>query len=292
MAASRIELANLNGRAQLVMSDKLIDVERRSARRFSYKPMDVIEVWEPFCEWAREQQPDADSRPLVAAQLSAPVPAPTQLFAIGLNYREHAQETSATLPKEPMVFTKFASCLCGPHAEIPIVSDAVDFEVELCAVVGRGGRRIRAERALAHVAGYCVGQDISDRKRQRADVPPQFSLAKSAACFGPLGPTLVGRDSVPDPQALRLSCDVDGQRMQDASTSDMIFPVAELIAYLSRYCELRPGDLIFTGTPSGVGVARKPPLFLRPGQRIESAIEGLGKLDNRCVEGVPSTSSD
>ncbi|MFI5306298.1 MAG: fumarylacetoacetate hydrolase family protein [Polyangiales bacterium] len=292
MTSARIELVNLNGRAQLVVDGTLIDVERRSARRFSYKPMDVIELWEPFCEWAREQRPDEDASRLVPARLSAPVPAPSQLFAIGLNYRAHAQETSANLPKEPMVFTKFQSCLCGPYAEIPIVSDSVDWEVELCVVIGRGGRRIKAERALEHVAGYCVGQDISDRKRQRADVPPQFSLAKSAACFGPLGPALVAAVSLPDPSALRLTCDVDGERMQDARTADMIFSVPELVAYLSRYCELRPGDLIFSGTPSGVGVARNPPRFLQPGQRIESAIEGIGKLDNRCVPGVASAGSD
>jgi 2-keto-4-pentenoate hydratase/2-oxohepta-3-ene-1,7-dioic acid hydratase in catechol pathway len=284
MTGGRIELANLGGRAQLVMDGRLIDVERRSARRFSHEPMDVIDLWEPFCDWAREQRPDDSCPPIDPARLSAPVPAPSQLFAIGLNYRAHAQETGAALPKEPMVFTKFPSCLAGPCAQVPITSDSIDWEVELCVVVGRGGRRIAAERALEHVAGYCVGQDISDRRRQRADVPPQFSLAKSAAAFGPLGPALVDRGSVPDPSALRLTCDVDGQRMQDGRTADMIFSVPELLAYLSSYCELRPGDLIFTGTPAGVGIGRKPPVFLRPGQRIESEISGLGRLDNRCVE--------
>jgi 2,4-diketo-3-deoxy-L-fuconate hydrolase len=286
MTQARIELANFNGRAQLIVDRRLIDVERRSARRFSHDPMEVLRVWEPFCDWAREQQADEHCPALDPARLSACVPAPSQLFAIGLNYRAHAQETGAALPKQPMVFTKFQSCLAGPCAEIALTSDTVDWEVELCVVLARGGRAIAAERALEHVAGYCVGQDISDRGRQRADNPPQFSLAKSAAGFGPIGPALVAAEAIPDPAGLRLTCDVDGERMQDGRTADMVFSVPELIAYLSRYCEMRPGDLIFTGTPAGVGAGHKPPRFLRPGERIESEIQGLGRLDNRCVSGA------
>ncbi len=286
MTSARIELANLQGRAQLIADGRLIDVERRSGRRFSSAPMEVLAVWESFCEWAREQRADESCAVLEPERLAACVPAPSQLFAIGLNYRAHARETGAPLPKEPMVFTKFQSCLCGPRAQVPIGSAFVDWEVELCVAIGRGGRAIAAERALEHVAGYCVGQDISDRQRQRADNPPQFSLAKSGECFGPIGPALVAAESVPEPGNLRLTCEVDGERMQEGCTADMVFPVPELIAYLSRYCELRAGDLIFTGTPSGVGAGRRPPRFLLPGERVRSEIENLGVLENLCVEAV------
>jgi 2-keto-4-pentenoate hydratase/2-oxohepta-3-ene-1,7-dioic acid hydratase in catechol pathway len=206
------------------------------------------------------------------------------VIGIGVNYRAHAQEAAMELPNQPMVFTKFPSCLVGPRADIVLSSGTVDWEVELVVVMGRRAHRVPAERALAHVAGYCVGQDVSDRRLQFADKPPQFSLGKSLDTFGPLGPALVMLDAVRDPNDLAIRCDIDGVVMQDGRTSDMIFSVPELIAFLSARLPLDPGDLIFTGTPAGVGSTRNPRRYLRAGEVVTSTIEGLGTLVNRCVE--------
>jgi 2-keto-4-pentenoate hydratase/2-oxohepta-3-ene-1,7-dioic acid hydratase in catechol pathway len=204
------------------------------------------------------------------------------VFAIGLNYKSHAEEAGLPLPGKPMVFTKFPNCLVGPRAEVRLSSEYVDWEVELVVVVGRRGRGIAEAQALAHVAGYAVGQDISDRKLQFSDQPAQFSMGKSVDTFGPLGPALVSLDAVRDPNDLELTCEVGGERMQGARTSDMVFSVPELIAHLSRYCTLEAGDIIFTGTPAGVGSARTPRRYLRAGEEIVSTIESIGALRNRC----------
>jgi 2-keto-4-pentenoate hydratase/2-oxohepta-3-ene-1,7-dioic acid hydratase in catechol pathway len=162
-----------------------------------------------------------------------------------------------------------------------LFGDRVDWEVELVVAIGRRAENVSEARALEFVAGYCVGQDISDRKLQFASQPPQFSLGKSRASFGPIGPALVTLDELARPLDLALTCDLDGERMQSSRTSELIFGVPELIAYLSRHCELAPGDLLFTGTPGGVGSARKR--YLKPGETLHSEIEGLGRLRNRCV---------
>jgi len=211
------------------------------------------------------------------------VPRPQQVFGIGLNYRDHAAEAGLDIPETPMVFTKFPSCLTGPYCEIALTSDRVDWEVELVVVMGRQAHGVPQEKALDHVAGFCVGQDISDRRLQFSDRPAQFSLGKSATGYGPIGPEVVSLDALEDPGALALSCEVGGERMQEGHTRDMIFSVPELVAYLCRYCTLEPGDLIFTGTPAGVGSVRSPRRYLAPGDVITSEIEGLGGLVNRCV---------
>jgi 2-keto-4-pentenoate hydratase/2-oxohepta-3-ene-1,7-dioic acid hydratase in catechol pathway len=283
MAAARIELANLGGRAQLLRDGRVIDVHERSGGRFTADPMGVLRDWRAFLTWAREAEVRASDPALDATRLGPCVPEPGQVFGIGLNYRDHAEEAKIPVPKEPVVFTKFASCIAAPHADIALTSDRVDFEVELVVVIGEGGRDIAASDAPGRIAGYCVGQDVSDRKRQFADIPPQFSLGKSARGYGPIGPTLVAADALEYAQSLRLTCDVAGERMQDGNSRNMIFGIADLVAYLSRWCELRPGDLIFTGTPAGVGSVRDPRRYLVPGDVIESEIEGLGRLRNRCV---------
>jgi 2-keto-4-pentenoate hydratase/2-oxohepta-3-ene-1,7-dioic acid hydratase in catechol pathway len=280
-----VRLANAGGRAVLRVGDGLLDVERASGARFPADPMALLAAWDAFRAWADGRRPAEAERPWSEADLGPPVPRPRSVFAIGLNYRAHAAEARMDLPKKPMVFTKFPSCLVGPRADVLLSSAQVDWEVELVVVVGRGGRRIAAARALEHVAGYTVGQDISDRRLQFSDKPAQFSLGKSLDTFGPLGPALVTLDAFRDPNDLALTCDVAGERMQDARTSDMIFPVAELIAYLSAHLTLAPGDLVFTGTPSGVGSTRSPRRYLAPGQEIVSTIEGIGTLVNRCVAG-------
>jgi 2-keto-4-pentenoate hydratase/2-oxohepta-3-ene-1,7-dioic acid hydratase in catechol pathway len=280
-----VRVANLHGRATVVVGSEVVDVERASGGRLPADPMAALARWDALVEWAAGLRPGDAAAPLREEDLGPPVPRPAAVFAIGVNYGAHAKEAGMELPKSPMVFTKFPSCLVGPRADVVLSSNTVDWEVELVVVVGRGGRGIPEARALEHVAGYCVGQDISDRRLQFSDKPPQFSLGKSIDTFGPLGPTVVTLDAVPDPNDLRLTCDVGGERMQDGRTSDMIFGVPALVAWLSRHCTLAPGDLVFTGTPAGIGSTRDPRRYLKPGEVITSTIEGVGTLVNRCVAG-------
>lgn len=280
-----MRLANHAGRAVLLTKEGAIDLERASGGHLPSDPMRAIAAWEAVREFAARHG-GAATDPLPAeAALGPPVPAPRSVFGVGLNYRDHAREAGLELPQTPLVFTKFPSCLAGPCAEVVLSSDRVDYEVELVAVIGRGGRNISASGALAHVAGYCVGQDVSDRRVQFADKPPQFSLGKSFDGYGPIGPAIVSLDELADPEDLPLTCTIGGERLQSGRTSDMIFSVEALVAFLSRICTLAPGDLIFTGTPAGVGAVRKPPRYLAPGDVIESRIEGLGSLRNLCVAG-------
>lgn len=277
------KLANADGRAVLVLGDRIADVEESSGGKFAADPMAVLSSWDAFAGWANGVSAGAATGALNESTLGACVPRPTKVFGIGMNYREHAKEAGMEIPGSPVVFTKFPSCLTGPRANVELSSDFVDWEVELVVVIGRRGRRIAESQALAHVAGCCVGQDISDRKVQFRDKPPQFSIGKSYDSFGPIGPWLTSIDGIKNADDLALTCDVAGERMQSARTSDMIFSVAQLIAFLSNACTLEPGDLIFTGTPSGVGSTRDPRRYLRKGEEIVSEIEGLGTLKNRCV---------
>ena len=281
-----IRLANLAGRASLLVGDGVIDVARASGSRFSSDPMAALADWDAFGAWARDRT-DADLTTTTYAEhdLGPPVPRPAKVFGIGMNYRDHAAEAKLEIPKAPVVFTKFPNCISGPFADVELVSDRVDWEVELVVVIGRRGRRIAEKDARAHVAGYAVGQDVSERRMQFADKPPQFSLGKSLDGYGPIGPALVSLDAFRDPNDLALTCDVGGERMQDGRTRDMIFGVSELVAYLSRFCTLEPGDLIFTGTPAGVGSTRDPRRYLAVGEEIVSTIEGIGTMRNRCVAG-------
>lgn len=278
-----IRVANAQGRAVLVIGDQIADVEQASAGRFAADPMAVLAEWPAFTAWAAGAGPSAATGRLDETQLGPPVPRPAKVYAIGLNYKTHAEEAGLPLPGKPMVFTKFSNCLTGPRGEVPLSSDYVDWEVELVVVIGRRGKAIAEVDALDHVAGYTVGQDISDRKLQFSDQPPQFSMGKSLDGFGPLGPAIVTLDALRDPNDLELTCDVADERMQAARTSDMVFNVPQLIAHLSRHSTLEPGDIIFTGTPSGVGSARQPRRYLQRGEEIVSTIEGLGTLRNRCV---------
>jgi len=186
-----VQMANAKGRASVVLGGRIVDVERASGGRFSADPMAAVQRWDALVEWARGlAEGDAEAL-LHEVDLGPPVPHPAKVFAIGLNYREHTQEAGLELPKTPMVFTKFPSCLVGPRAAVVLSSAYVDWEVELVVVVGRRGRRIPAARALDHVAGYTIGQDVSDRRLQFSDKPPQFCLGKSIDTFGPIGPALV-----------------------------------------------------------------------------------------------------
>jgi 2-keto-4-pentenoate hydratase/2-oxohepta-3-ene-1,7-dioic acid hydratase in catechol pathway len=219
------------------------------------------------------------------APLLAPVPDPAKIICLGLNYRDHAAESGMAPPEEPVLFSKFATALVGYGAEIvlPKVSQEVDYEAELVVVIGQGGKQIARERAMEHVAGYSCGHDVSARDWQLHKPGKQWLAGKTFDTFAPVGPYLVSADEVPDPHNLRIRLMLNGKTMQDSSTAQLIFQIDEVIAYLSQIFTLEPGDLIFTGTPPGVGMARKPPVFLQPGDVVEVEIDGLGTLRNPVV---------
>jgi 2-keto-4-pentenoate hydratase/2-oxohepta-3-ene-1,7-dioic acid hydratase in catechol pathway len=216
------------------------------------------------------------------ARLLAPVPDPRKIICIGLNYRDHAAESGVPAPAEPILFSKYATALIGHEDTIilPSVSHEVDYEAELVVVIGRTGRRIPRERAFDYVGGYAVGHDVSARDWQLNKPGKQWMAGKTFDTFAPVGPVLVTPDEIDDPHKLGIRLRLNGQTMQDSSTSQLIFGVDELIAYLSQVFTLEPGDLIFTGTPPGVGMARKPPVWLKPGDLVEVEIDHLGTLRN------------
>jgi 2-keto-4-pentenoate hydratase/2-oxohepta-3-ene-1,7-dioic acid hydratase in catechol pathway len=261
-------------------ADRTVDVANASGGRFSPDPMAAFERWTEFSDWAAAQKSriDSDDPPADPAMFGPPVPQPRQVFAVALNYPLHVDEARLTAPDDPLVFTKFPSCLTDPHATVALPSDHVDWEVELVVAIATGGNRIPAEKAWDHVAGLTVGQDLSERRVQLAGPRPQFSLGKSFPGFGPTGPVLVTPDEVADPDDLELSCWLGDQRVQHARTGEMIFSVPELIARISRTCTLLPGDLLFTGTPSGVGAGMDPPRYLHADDVLTSRIVGIGEL--------------
>ena len=282
----------IDGRAVLITADGTgIDVASASGGRFGPDPMAIYEEWDAFVPHARTlvgggehaiaSSPD-DGR------WGIPVPRPRQVFAVGMNYAEHAQEAGVAKPTEPAVFTKFVTSLTGPFGQVALPAGNVDWEVELVAVIGRGGRDIAVEEAWAHIAGLTVGQDLSERVLQRVGPVPQFSLAKSYAGFGPIGPFVVTPDEVSNPDDLELGCMINGDYVQRSRTSKMIFSVPVLVAKLSAVTELLPGDLIFTGTPSGVGVARTPPRFLAVGDELVSYVEKIGQMRQTFASAVTS----
>jgi 2,4-didehydro-3-deoxy-L-rhamnonate hydrolase len=275
-----MKLANSNGRAVLVLGDEIADIAIASGDRFGPRLMSIYEDWPAFVEFAPEIA--TGTGPLVEADLRNPVPSPRQVFAIGLNYRSHAEESGMAVPDVPATFTKFPASLASPYDDVQLGGDSVDWEVELVAVIGTRADDVDAADGWAHVAGLTVGQDISDRHLQFA-AGAQFSLGKSRRGYGPMGPWVVTPDDLPDPDDLALGCSVDGEKVQDARTSELIFDVPQLVATLSAILPLLPGDVIFTGTPAGVGIARQPARYLQPGQVLESWIDGIGTIRNRCV---------
>ncbi|WP_410589274.1 fumarylacetoacetate hydrolase family protein [Amycolatopsis sp. lyj-23] len=278
-----MRIANLAGRLVLITEAGAVDVERASNQRFSPDPQAVYARWDEFTAWTRDAE-HANATPFDDADLQAPAPNPAQIFGIGLNYRDHAAEAGLDLPDSLTVFTKFASSLTGPYGEVALHGTTVDWEVELVAVIGRRAWRVPAEHGWDHVAGLTAGQDLSDRALQLAGPAPQFSLGKSRPGFGPTGPWLVTPDEFADPDNLELSCTVNGESVQKSRTSELIFSIPELVAQLSAVLPLLPGDLIFTGTPAGVGVARTPQRFLAAGDELVSSIEGIGVMRHRFVE--------
>lgn len=282
-----MRVANIDGRLALKGAAGFIDVALAGGDRFGPDPQQAYERWDEFTAWARETLEQQDRTPESArvdtegAVWGPPVPHPAQIFAIGLNYRDHVGESKLGIPAEPAVFTKFVTSLTGHEQPVTLPEGLVDWETELVAVIGRRCHRVAREAAWSYVAGLTVGQDLSERRLQLTGPAPQFSLGKSYPGFAPLGPELVGTDEFDNPDDLELGCRIEGgEVLQKSRTSEMIFDVPELVARLSAVCPLLPGDLIFTGTPAGVGGARDPQKFLAPGDVLVTWIEGIGTLRN------------
>jgi 2-keto-4-pentenoate hydratase/2-oxohepta-3-ene-1,7-dioic acid hydratase in catechol pathway len=228
-----------------------------------------------------ERQPGGEVVSLSGARIHAPVDRPGKIIAIGLNYADHAEETNADTPEKPIVFAKYPNTVVGPGEaiRIPSITEEVDYEAELAVVIGRPARNVSESAALDHVFGYMNCNDVSSRDLQFSE-GGQWTRSKSIDTFCPLGPYLVTADEVPDPQDLAIRSIVNGEVMQDGTTSNMIFSVAHLISFLSTGMTLMPGDIIATGTPAGVGFVRDPKVFLKPGDEVTIEIEGLGSLTN------------
>ncbi len=272
-------LVNVGGRAALADDTHHYDLERVSGGSLSADPMAAIARAADLHEVSLAgQSPDGE---LSTATLGPPVPAPQNCFAVGLNYGGHVAETGREAPKTPLVFTKFPSCLNGPTGDVALNSTTADYEAEMVVVIGAGGRNISQADAWSRVAGVTLGQDISDRALQFAATPPHFDLGKSRDTYGPLGPAVVSVDSFDDPDDIEITCRINGDVRQHDTTKSLIFSVPALIEYLSAILTLSPGDLIFTGTPEGVGATTGS--FLKPGDVIESDLAGVGRLVNRCV---------
>ncbi len=274
-------LANIGGRAALVDGEHYYDLQELSKGQLSSDPMAALESLGLLSELAARLSVSTATGVLADVTLGPPVPRPSNCFAIGLNYRTHAEEAKLAIPSVPMVFTKHSSCLNGPTGDIEMRSDYVDYEAELVVVIGQAGKDIKESNAWDHVAGLCVGQDVSDRPVQLSSVPPQFNLGKSFDTFGPIGPVLTSPDLLDNPDSLNITCKVNGELRQSDNTGGFIFTIPAIIAYLSEITTLRTGDLIFTGTPAGVALTNGH--YLRDGDVVTTTIEGLGTLQNQCV---------
>lgn len=252
--------------------------------------LDVIERWEqarPVIE-QRVFGPEATTAPLASVRLLAPIPRPRKLICVGLNYRDHAIESGLEIPKVPTIFNKFATSVIGPGAPVvlPRNSERPDYEAEMAFVIGKGGRRIAAADWRDHVFGYTIVNDVSARDVQMAT--SQWLMGKTFDTFAPIGPAIVTSNEVADPHALDISLRItpaggEAELLQNSNTRELIFKIPELVEYLSSVCTLEPGDIVSTGTPSGVGFARKPPRYLRAGDEMVVTVQGLGELRNPVV---------
>ena len=275
------KLANIKGRAALLNEESFYDLEEISNGNLSHDSTKALFHLEELGELSKNLNDLEATGNISEAEFDAPVSFPKNCYAVGLNYRNHAEEANMTIPEVPMVFTKHTSCLVGASADVEMRSNYVDYEAELVVVIGLSGKDISKDDAWNHVAGLCVGQDISDRPAQFASTPPMFNLGKSFDTFGPMGPALVSPDSLPNKENLVIECKVNDEIRQNDNTDDLIFDVPTIISYLSEIVTLNTGDVIFTGTPGGVGVTQGK--FLKDGDIITTSIEGLGTLTNKCV---------
>ena len=277
-----MKIASVEGRAALIHGEGIVDIARASNGALPADPQLLYDRWDDVRRLS-ERVAGADA-PLDVRALQAPVPRPRQVFAIGLNYAAHAAEAGLEQPTFPPTFTKFPTCLTGPDATVELPSTFVDWEVELVVVIGRLAYEVAVDDGWRHVAGLTVGQDLSERIVQTRPPAPQFSLGKSFPGFGPIGPWIVTPDELDSPDDLALGCTVNGEEVQKSRTSDLIFDVDALIHHLSSITPLLPGDLIFTGTPSGVGGTRTPPRVLAPGDELVSTVDGIGTIRTHLVE--------
>ena len=274
-------------RLGLVQEDKVYDLTHLLGDMSCMKQL--IGGWPSLSAKIQGAQPGSPELPFVGTldkvSLQAPVPRPEKVICIGLNYADHAAETGASIPTEPVVFNKFPETVIGPEAEIhlPAISREVDFEAELVVVIGQAAKNLSEEEAEKVVFGYTCGHDVSARDWQKGRPGGQWLLGKTFDTFGPMGPVLVTKDEIADAHQLGIRFRLNGELLQDSSTSQLIFKIPKLIAHLSAFTTLKPGDVIFTGTPPGVGVARDPQVFLKPGDVAEVEIENLGSLVNRVV---------
>jgi 2-keto-4-pentenoate hydratase/2-oxohepta-3-ene-1,7-dioic acid hydratase in catechol pathway len=273
--------ANVDGRLKLLVDDGAVDVATASEGRFGPEPARCFEQFGELRRWAADVGAPLES--FDAAAAGPPSPAPRQTFGIGLNYVDHARESGLELPTAPLVFPKFVSSLTGASANVQLPRGSVDWEVEIVVVIGEVARAVEKARAWDVVAGLSVGQDLSERELQWSGPAPQFGLSKSFPGFSPMGPCLVTPDEFRDPNVLELGCELNGEVVQRGRSTDMVFGVPELIAYLSGIVTLLPGDVIYTGTPAGVGAGRKPPRFLQPGDILRSWVEGIGAITQTFV---------
>jgi 2-keto-4-pentenoate hydratase/2-oxohepta-3-ene-1,7-dioic acid hydratase in catechol pathway len=277
-----MRIASVGGRAVLVVDDGIVDMATASGSSLPSDAQLIYEHWDAVRALAdRVHRADA---PLDVQALEAPVPRPRQVFAIGMNYAAHAAEAGVDPPTFPPTFTKFPTCLTGPDATVVLPSEFVDWEVELVVVIGAPAYEVAVGAGWEHVAGLTVGQDLSERIVQLRPPAPQFSLGKSFPGFGPIGPWVVTPDELDDPDDLALGCAVNGEEMQKSRTSDLIFGIDALVHHLSAITPLLPGDLVFTGTPAGVGGTRTPPRFLAPGDELVSTIEGVGTIHTHFID--------
>lgn len=290
-----MRIANISKRAALVLgetgSERAVDLATASRGAFGPTLPAVYDAWANVCAWMAEQDLASLAEASVAvdrALLGAPSPAPRQVFGIGLNYFDHAAESGFEPPSVlPPVFVKYVSSFSGPDSQVVLPPGGnVDWEVELVAVIGREARRVEVADAWSFVAGLTAAQDLSERISQMRGQAPQFGLSKSFPGFAPQGPWLVTPDEFDNPDDLKLGCILDGEDVQRSRTRDLVFPVSTLISTLSQMITLYPGDVIFTGTPAGVGAGRTPPRFLQPGQRLDTWIEGIGELHQSFVADV------
>ncbi len=272
-------LANVGGRAALVAGDQWYDLESLSGGELGPDPMGALSAPDRLAALTADLGARESTGVVDFDRLGPPVPQPRSVFAIGLNYLDHAAEGAMEAPANPLVFAKFSSCLSGPVADVEMRSDFVDYEGELVVVIGRGGKDI-SRPSRDHVVGFTFGQDISDGSSQFASSPPHFDLGKSFDTFGPIGPVMVSPDSV-DRDHLRIITQVNGEVRQDGTIGELIFDVPTLVSYLSRVTTLTTGDLIFTGTPGGIGATQGK--FLADGDIVTTRIDGVGELANRCV---------
>ena len=281
--------ANINGRSALVQGDAFFDLATIANGAVSPNPMEAIQNSALLHQYAAQLGDYEPSGIIANADVCAPIPHPRNSYGVGLNYQLHVEEAASKTPSTPMVFTKFPSCISGPTDDVIMRSDECDYEGELLVVIGNDGKDIAKEEAWSHILGLSVGQDFSDRGIQYKDQPAQFNLGKSFDTFGPTGPYLVSTDSFTDPSDLEILTTVNGEVRQSDRTSNMIFDIPTLVSYISSITALAVGDIIFSGTPEGVGFRNGS--FLKDGDIVETTIEGIGTMRNRCVRGTGYSST-